>query len=142
VQDESVPFKAGPVQSLVLPALLLSLVSTVAAQTPVPHAPAATLRPSMARAVWAPADDGLRRSEAPEPLGGFLGPGDEDHRYPGFFIGAGLGLFGTLVAVEMCTQDTACDSRSKALAAGVLASVMFGLGGAVIGGLIPKSPSP
>jgi hypothetical protein len=128
-------------QRLLIPVLLLTLVSGATAQMPGSGAAAVTLQPRMARAVWAPAQGDLRRSEAGEPLGGFLGPGDEDHRYPGFFVGAGLGLFGTMVALSMCDRDSACTSRSKALGAGVLVSAMFGLGGAVVGGLIPKTPS-
>jgi hypothetical protein len=124
---------------LLLPALLTCLVSTAAAQAPEPAT--ATLRPAMAHAVWAPGHAGLRLREAKEPLGGFLGPGDEDHRYEGFFVGGGFGLFGTLMAVGMCNADSGCRSKSQALAVGVLASAMFGLGGAVIGGLIPKTPS-
>jgi hypothetical protein len=125
---------------LTILACLTCLVSTVSAQVPGAAGEAAPLRPAMARAVWAPGPAGLRQREAREPLGGFLGPGDEDHRYPGFFLGAGLGLLGTLVAVGMCNQDTPCTSQSEALGVGILASAMVGLGGAVIGGLIPKTP--
>lgn len=115
---------------------LASLASAVAAQESGPPAGSPPLGPSYARAVWAPPV--VRESR--EPLGGLLGPGDEDHRYTGFFVGAALGLAATLYAVAWCEDpDNSC-SASKALIMGPVASAMLGFGGAVLGGLIPKAP--
>lgn len=117
-----------------LVALLACVVSTAAAQDARPSRHA--IRPSFARAVWAePAP--LRQSH--EPLGGLLGPGDEDHRYEGFFVGAGLGVFATLTAVAMCDADSPC-TASQVLLGGTIGSAMLGFAGAVLGGLIPKTP--
>lgn len=114
----------------VLVVLVAFTVSSAAAQEP------AAVRPSYARAVWA---EPVSR-EAREPLGGFLGPGDEDHRYAGFFVAAGLGLAATLTSVSWCEdQDSGCSS-SQALLVGTAFAIMAGFAGAVIGGLIPKTP--
>jgi hypothetical protein len=74
-----------------------------------------------------------------EPLGGLLGPGDEDHRYPGIFVGAGLGLILTAASFMMCNEaDNGCDG-SRVLPLCVLMTGVLGLSGAVIGGFLPKS---
>ncbi len=76
---------------------------------------------------------------AHEPLGGLLGPDDLDHRYPGFFLGAGLGLALTTVSFVMCSEsDNGCPG-SQMLPLGALMTGVLGLGGAVIGGFVPKS---
>jgi hypothetical protein len=112
------------------------LVSGAAAQESGPPASSRPIAPSYARAVWAPPV----LPESREPLGGLLGPGDEDHRYAGFFVGAALGLAATLYSVAWCEDpDNSC-SASKALIMGPVASAMLAFGGAVIGGLIPKAP--
>jgi hypothetical protein len=137
-----VPFKVITMPRLLLPTLLTCIVSSAAAQIPAPSTHVTQLRPGWARAVWAPAQPDHRLGLDREPLGGFLGPGDEDYRYPGFFIGAGLGLAATLFSVAWCSDaDNAC-SRGRALLLGPILTGAFGLGGAVIGGLIPKSPPP
>jgi hypothetical protein len=126
--------------SLLLLILLTWLVPVAAAQTPAPVIRAESLQPRWAREVWVPLRADHREGRSREPLGGFLGPGDEDHRYTGFFLGAGLGLFGTMFSVAWCENaDNNCDS-TRAVLVGTMASGMFGLGGAVLGGLIPKSP--
>jgi hypothetical protein len=72
------------------------------------------------------------------PLGGLLGPDDLDHRYPGFFVGAGLGLLLTAVSFAWCSDgDNSCDS-GRVLPLGVLMTGVLGLSGAVIGGFLPK----
>ena len=76
---------------------------------------------------------------AREPLGGLLGPDDLDHRYPGFFVGAGLGVLLTAVSFAWCSDDdNSCDS-GRVLPLGVLMTGVLGLSGAVIGGFLPKS---
>jgi hypothetical protein len=123
--------------SLLLLILLTCLVPGAAAQNP---APAGSLQPRWAREVWLPVRPDYPGNLSRAPLGGFLGPDDEDHRYTGFFLGAGLGLLGTLVSVSWCEEsDSNCDSTG-ALLVGAMASAMFGFGGAVLGGLVPKSP--
>jgi hypothetical protein len=73
-----------------------------------------------------------------EPLGGLLGPGDRDHRYEGFFVGAGLGLVATALSFSMCSDsDNGCES-SNLLLMGTIASTVVGLAGAVLGGFLPK----
>jgi len=100
-----------------------------------------TLRPQLARALWdarLPASGLLSQT----PLGGVLGPADRDHRYTGFFVGAGFGLAATVFSVAWCSDhDNACSS-GRALLLGPLVTVTLGLGGAVIGGLFPKPPVP
>ncbi len=76
-----------------------------------------------------------------EPLGGFLGPGDQDHRYEGFFVGAGLGIATTVFSLGLCDGDSPCD-RADALRMGLLMTGVFSLGGAVLGGLLPKAAEP
>ena len=118
--------------------LLLLLVSSFAAtvahaqQAPVP------LRPAAARLLWERPASALSAERAREPLGGLLGPDDLDHRYPGFFVGAGLGLILTAVNFVWCSDvDNACDS-GRVLPLGVLMTGVLGLSGAVIGGFLPK----
>jgi hypothetical protein len=61
-----------------------------------------------------------------------------DQRYPGFFVGAGLGLLLTVVAFAWCFDDnSSCDSGTV-LPRGVLMTGILGLSGAVIGGFLPK----
>ena len=123
---------------LLLALLLTCTVSSAAAQAPAPSATIPPPRPGWARAVWAP---DARLEQQREPLGGLLGPGDEDYRYPGFFIGAGLGVAATLYSVTWCEDpDNACSS-SQALLTGAVFTAMASLGGAVLGGLIPKAPN-
>jgi hypothetical protein len=71
--------------------LTASLFSTALAQVPAGSSSAGPVRPRPARVVWvqAPLE---HRAPARAPLGGLLGPEDRDHRFTGFFIGAGLGL--------------------------------------------------
>jgi hypothetical protein len=120
---------------LLIAVLLACIVSSAAAQA---AQPAASLRPAWAHAVWSPLASKAQWDKMEEPLGGFLGPGDEDHRYPGFFVGAGLGLAATTYALSMCegTQSDCASGRTLLLGAGL--SAMVGLAGAVVGGLIPK----
>ena len=113
--------------------LFACTVSTAAAQGP---APATQIRPSFARAVWV---EPASTTQSREPLGGLLGPGDEDHRYEGFFVGAGLGVFATLATLSMCDADSPCTS-SQVMLGGTIASAMLGFAGAVLGGLLPKTP--
>ena len=122
--------------SRLLVVLLACMVSTAAAQGPDPDPATHQIRPSFARAVWTKAEP---RAPSGEPLGGLLGPGDEDHRYEGFFGGAGLGVFATLVSLSLCNADSPCTS-SQVLLGGTIGSAMLGFAGAVLGGLIPKTP--
>jgi len=114
---------------------LILLVSSFA--SPIVHAQQApvSLRPGPARVLWERPSSAER---AHEPLGGLLGPDDLDHRYPGFFVGAGLGLILTAVNFVWCSDsDNACDS-GRVLPLGVLMTGVLGLSGAVIGGFLPK----
>ena len=116
--------------------LLVCVGTTAPAQSSSVRAP---LRPAWAHAVWAdpaPASRSERRQEPP--LGGFLGPDNEDHRYPGFFVGAGLGLVATLIAVSWCEEAGGSCSTDQTLLLGIPFSVMLGFSGAVLGGLVPK----
>jgi hypothetical protein len=118
--------------------LLILLVSFFAAT--IAHAQQApvSLRPGPARMLWERPVSALSTERAREPLGGLLGPDDLDHRYPGFFVGAGLGLIFTAVNFVWCADpDTACDS-GRVLPMGVLMTGVLGLSGAVIGGFLPK----
>jgi hypothetical protein len=74
----------------------------------------------------------------PEPLGGILGPDDQDYRYTGFFIGAALGVAATAFSLAWCeNSDTECVS-GRVLPMGFLMSGVLGLSGAVVGGFLPK----
>ena len=96
----------------------------------------APLLPGPARLLWE--RPSLAAERAREPLGGLLGPDDLDHRYPGFFVGAGLGLLLTAVSFAWCSDgDNSCDS-GRVLPLGVLMAGVLGLSGAVIGGFLPK----
>ena len=118
--------------------LLACHVSSAVAQVDTPPVRAELLQPHYAHAVWTAVPADPLQNPAREPLGGFLGPGDEDHRYPGFFIGAGLGLFVTALSVSWCSDtDNSC-SQSQALLMGTMFTAMTGFGGAMLGGLIPK----
>jgi hypothetical protein len=96
------------------------------------------LRPGPARVLWERPSSALSAERARQPLGGLLGPDDMDHRYPGFFVGAGMGLLLTAWAFAWCSDgDNSCDS-GRVLPMGVLVSGVLGLSGAVIGGFLPK----
>ena len=128
------PEEAMRPRSLLLALLMSSFAATVAhaQQAPVP------LRPGPARLLWERPSSALSAESARAPLGGLLGPDDLDHRYPGFFVGAGLGLLMTAWAFAWCSEgDNACDS-GRVLPMGVLMSGVLGLSGAVIGGFLPK----
>jgi hypothetical protein len=119
--------------------LLVFVVATSVAQVPAGSRTGGPLRPGPARAVWVRAEL-AHRATARVPLGGFLGPGDQDYRYTGFFIGAWLGLAATTFAVAWCSDpDNSCSS-GRALLLGPVVSAALGVGGAVIGGLFPKAP--
>ena len=123
--------------SLVAALLVACAVPELQGEPPRPSA----LQPQFARLVW---DAGVPTvpTRARTPLGGVLGPGDRDYRYTGFFVGAGVGLAATVFSVAWCSDhDNACSS-GRALLLGPVVSVTLGLGGAVIGGLFPKSPAP
>ena len=93
-------------RSLLLILLVSSFAATVAhgQQSPVP------LRPEPARVLWERLPSALSAYAAHEPLGGLLGPDDVDQRYPGFFVGAGLGLLLTAVTFAWCADgDNACN---------------------------------
>ena len=117
--------------TLILLATVFAVAGAAAQTAPVPLRPGPSLlweRPPSAAA-----------QRAREPLGGLLGPDDEDYRYPGFFVGAGLGLVLTTVGFMICNEaDNGCDG-SQALGLGVLVTGVLGLSGAVIGGFMPKS---
>jgi hypothetical protein len=121
-------------RTLLLILLVWSFATTIARAQ---HAPV-PLRPGPARLLWERPTSGLVTERAREPLGGLLGPDDLDHRYPGFFVGAGLGVLLTAVTFAWCSDgDNSCDS-GRALPVGVLMTGVLGLGGAVIGGFLPK----
>lgn len=117
--------------------LALSSTSVSAAQGVVPAPP----HPAPSAVLWQHARADFQSRESHEPLGGFLGPGDEDYRYTGFFIGTGLGGLAILHFLALCAGDgDACSGADTApMFLGVVgATAMLGLGGAVIGGLISK----
>jgi hypothetical protein len=118
--------------------LLACHVSSALAQAGDPGPRAERLQPQWANAVWAAGSDETLGRQAREPLGGLLGPADEDYRYTGFFIGAGLGVVATAFSVTWCSDtDNACSS-SQALLMGAMFTAMAGFGAAVLGGLFPK----
>jgi hypothetical protein len=120
---------------VVLILLLSSFAATVAHAQHVP----VSLRPSPARLLWEQPSSAPVAERAREPLGGLLGPDDLDYRYPGFFVGAGLGLLFTAASFVWCSDsDNACES-GRVLPMGVLMTGVLGLSGAVIGGFLPKS---
>jgi hypothetical protein len=121
-------------RSLLLILLVVSFATTAA------HAQQAAfpLRPGPARLLWERPSSALSAEAAREPLGGLLGPDDEDQRYPGFFVGAGLGVLLTAWAFALCSEDdNSCDS-GRVFPQGFLVTGILGLGGAVIGGFLPK----
>lgn len=94
-------------------------------------------QPARARFVWVkqPAADPQTRSRGP----GFLGRGDRDYRYTGFWVGVGLGATATIISAAHCSDaDNDC-SVSRALLLGPLITGVLGLTGALIGGLFPKA---
>jgi hypothetical protein len=118
--------------------LILVLSSFAPAVAHAQHA-SVSLRPGPARLLWERASSALAAERAGEPLGGLLGPDDLDYRYPGFFVGAGLGLFFAAATFAWCSDsDNWCD-RGRVLPMGVLMTGVLGLSGAVIGGFLPKS---
>lgn len=127
--------------TLRLPLVLVLMASSVPASAGAQGAPAA-LRPAPARLLWERPAPVPLRAGAREPLGGLLGRGDEDYRYSGFFVGAGLGLALTAISFVWCADaDNACDS-GRVLPVGLVVTGALGLSGAVIGGFLPKSPHP
>jgi hypothetical protein len=95
------------------------------------------LGPSAAHFVWEKASSTPDAEPARPPLGGLLGRHDLDHRYTGFFVGAGLGLALTALNFAWCGEIENCNG-AVVLPAGVLASGILGLSGAVVGGFLPK----
>ena len=81
--------------------LFILLVSPFAVT--VAHAQQASdpLRPGPSRVLWERPSSALSAERAREPLGGLLGPDDEDQRYPGFFVGAGPGTAPDCVGLRL-----------------------------------------
>ena len=124
---------------LLLPILLLACCLPLVAHT---QSPPAQLRPGPSQLLWQQPPSALTADWAREPLGGILGRGDLDHRYAGFFVGAALGLAGTAFSFVWCgDEDNACD-QGRVLPVGLVLTGLFGLGGAVIGGFLPKASPP
>jgi hypothetical protein len=119
------------------------LVAVLASATPVAASAQRSnveIGPRPARVLWQPPPTSLERVAASEPLGGFLGPDDLDHRYTGFFVGGTLGLAATALRFAWClSMDSECESVNV-LPRGILTSGILGLSGALIGGLMPKAP--
>jgi hypothetical protein len=120
-------------RSLLFILLVSSFAVAVAHAQQVPD----PLRPGPARVLWERPSSALSAESSRAPLGGLLGPDDVDQRYPGFFVGAGLGLLLTAVNFAWCSDGDSCDS-GRVLPMGVLVSGVLGLSGAVIGGFLPK----
>ena len=100
------------------------------------------LRPGPSHLLWQRPSSTLTADWAREPLGGILGPGNLDHRYAGFFVGALLGLAGTAFSFVWCgDEDNACD-QGRVLPVGLVLTAAAGLSGAVIGGFLPKTSPP
>jgi hypothetical protein len=124
-----------------IPGLLLLIALLTFSSRVVAHAQVAPalLGPAPSHLLWEkPAS---LSSEQPnrEPTGGFLGPGDLDYRYPGFFVGAGLGLGATAFSLAWCSDpDNACHT-GRVLPVGMIMTGVLGLTGAVVGGLFPKA---
>jgi hypothetical protein len=118
--------------------LLLALRNPAVSSAQSPVAPP---HPAASAFLWqhARADFESRGSHAP--LGGFLGPDDEDYRYTGFFVGAGLAAATSFIAIGYGALDQdscgACNFGGFVLATALLVSVL-GLSGAVIGGMVRK----
>lgn len=116
----------------ILGALVLGVPGTGAAQDhPV-------LGPSVATGrLWAaPPDVSSRSAEN----GGILGDGSHDHRYRGFWIGAGLGLGFSYLGYQFCKDtDTSCDaSAGKVMLRSALVIGMLGTVGALIGAQVDR----
>jgi hypothetical protein len=123
--------------------LAATLAGPVAAQTASAGAGPPPVRPRFARAVWAAPARDRSATAARTPLGGVLGPGDRDYRYPGFFVGAGLGVAAMLVSIGMCSDsDSGGCNAARVVLLGPVAVGAVGLAGAVVGGLFPKAPGP
>jgi hypothetical protein len=95
-------------------------------------------RPQAAEHVWSKPELRLQPKVWFGPT--FLGSGDHDYRYTGFYIGLGLGAAATLWSVAWCSDsDNGC-SVSRAVLLGPVVTAALGITGAVIGGLFPKRP--
>jgi hypothetical protein len=124
-----------------LPVLILVTTCCVpavaSAQSAPPH-----LSPAPSHLLWQRPASVLTAEWAREPLGGILGPGNLDHRYAGFFVGAALGLAGTAFSFVWCgDEDNACD-QGRVLPIGLVLTAAGGLSGAVMGGFLPKASPP
>lgn len=92
--------------------------------------------------VWA------AQAPAPVALGmdqsGILGDGSKDHRYTGFWVGAGTGFGLGLLAAAFCEdeQRKSCDISPPAAILGALFSgAILGTVGALIGAQIERTPA-
>ena len=94
-------------------------------------------QPAPARFVWAKPNpvDAEARGLGP----GFLGRGDRDHRYTGFWAGVGLGAVATIISAAHCSDPDNDCKVSRALLLGPVVTGVLGLTGALIGGLFPKA---
>jgi hypothetical protein len=74
---------------------------------------------------------------------GILGDGSNDHRYRGFWIGAGLGLGFSYIGYQFCQDtDTSCDaSAGKVIVRSAFVVGMLGTIGALIGAQFDRRPS-
>jgi hypothetical protein len=114
----------------------------MSAQSAEPGARASMLHPHAAHALWVRRPAAQAGTREHEPLGGLLGPDDQDYRYPGFFVGAGVGLAAVALAVAWCGDaEGGCD-YGRVVLFGPLGVAAVGFAGAVVGGLFPKHPTP
>jgi hypothetical protein len=97
----------------------------------------AVVGPRYSERLYAGRDLSAQRERA-EPLWGLLGDGSRDHRYDGFFVGAGAaaGLYMLSVASFCGREDATCSAGNLLKAAGIVP--IFGILGAFIGGGISK----
>jgi len=122
-------------------AVLVALVSApLSAQTSESGARAPRLGPHASDVLWVRPPVAHDHTRGHEPLGGLLGPDDQDYRYTGFFVGVGAGLAAVALAVALCSEsEGGCDEGRVVLFA-PLGVAAVGLAGAVVGGLFPKHP--
>jgi len=121
---------------LLLLIALLTFSSRVVAHAQTAPAP---LGPGPSHLLWEKPASLSSEQANREPRGGFLGPGGLDYRYPGFFVGAGLGLGATAFSLAWCSHpDNACHT-GRVVPAGMIMTGVLGLTGAVVGGLFPKA---